>query len=172
MGPNQNEWFKFHQTHGVEIKDSPNEERPSCVFHISHPTQRPPQHQCRCHVTPRVNKQRASQGLETEKSKSVKGDRLGFQRTLVELILNVQATESEPSPSTMAIVPKPSRISLCRDHFGSVSAESNSASAEMSQYFRPQILRYFTSHRITIEHTVSLRKIDLGLTILQLALVI
>ncbi|RDX65557.1 hypothetical protein CR513_55774, partial [Mucuna pruriens] len=86
------------------IREQPNEERPSCVFHVSHPTQRPPQHQHRCHVTPGVTKQRASQGLETEKPKFARGDRLGFQRTLVELILSVQAIGGEPPPSTMTIV--------------------------------------------------------------------
>ncbi|RDY03912.1 hypothetical protein CR513_12440, partial [Mucuna pruriens] len=59
-------------------------------------------------------------------------------------------------------LPKPSRISLCLNHIGSVSPESNSASAKMSQYSTPQILRHFTSHQITIKRTVSLRKIDLG----------
>ncbi|RDY07550.1 hypothetical protein CR513_08326, partial [Mucuna pruriens] len=42
--------------------------------------------------------------LETEKLKSSRGDRLGFQHTLVEMILSVQATGGEPPPSTMAIV--------------------------------------------------------------------
>ncbi|RDX79039.1 hypothetical protein CR513_40589, partial [Mucuna pruriens] len=41
---------------------------------------------------------------KTRKLKSVRGDRLGFQRTLVDLILNAQATGGEPPPSTMAIV--------------------------------------------------------------------
>ncbi|RDX65459.1 hypothetical protein CR513_55883, partial [Mucuna pruriens] len=40
---------------------------------------------------------------ETRKSKSVRGDRLRFQRTLVDLILNAQATGGEPPLSTMAI---------------------------------------------------------------------
>ncbi|RDX82863.1 hypothetical protein CR513_36297, partial [Mucuna pruriens] len=58
--------------------------------------------------------------------------------------------------------PKPSWIDLYRDHFSSVSAESDSVIAEASQYSTSQILRHFTSHRITFEHTVSLRRIDLG----------
>ncbi|RDY08289.1 hypothetical protein CR513_07496, partial [Mucuna pruriens] len=41
---------------------------------------------------------------KTEKPKFVRGDRLGFQRTLVDLILNAQAIGGEPPPSTMAIV--------------------------------------------------------------------
>ncbi|RDY05614.1 hypothetical protein CR513_10533, partial [Mucuna pruriens] len=36
---------------------------------------------------------------------------------------------------------KPSQIDLYRDHFSSVSVESNSASAETSQYSTPQILQ-------------------------------
>ncbi|RDX73160.1 hypothetical protein CR513_47270, partial [Mucuna pruriens] len=51
---------------------------------------------------------------------------------------------------------------LYRDHLGSVSAESDLAIAEASQYSTSQILRHFASHRITFEHTVSLRRIDLG----------
>ncbi|RDX91688.1 hypothetical protein CR513_26291, partial [Mucuna pruriens] len=42
--------------------------------------------------------------LETQKPKSARGDCLGFQGTLVELILSVQATGGEPPPSTMAII--------------------------------------------------------------------
>ncbi|RDX97292.1 hypothetical protein CR513_19950, partial [Mucuna pruriens] len=56
----------------------------------------------------------------------------------------------------------PSQISLYRDHLGSISSKGDSASAETIQYSTPQILRHFTSHRIIIEHNVSLRKIDLG----------
>ncbi|RDY05202.1 hypothetical protein CR513_10985, partial [Mucuna pruriens] len=77
---------------------------------------------------------------ETGKPKFVRGGCLGFQHTLVDLILNAQATGGEPPPSTMAI-PKPSRIGLCRDHIGSVSAGSDSASAETSQYSTPQLLK-------------------------------
>ncbi|RDX74142.1 hypothetical protein CR513_46146, partial [Mucuna pruriens] len=47
-------------------------------------------------------------------------------------------------------------------YWSSVSAVSDSASAETSQYSIPQVLRHLTSHRITIVDTVSLRKIDLG----------
>ncbi|RDX87051.1 hypothetical protein CR513_31531, partial [Mucuna pruriens] len=63
------------------------------------------------------------------------------QHTLVNLILSAQAIGGEPSPSTMAIVPKPSRIDLYRDHLGSVSAENDLAIAEESQYSTPQILQ-------------------------------
>ncbi|RDY04394.1 hypothetical protein CR513_11896, partial [Mucuna pruriens] len=58
--------------------------------------------------------------------------------------------------------PKPSRIDLYRDHLGSVSTESDSAIAEASQYSTSQILCHFISERITFEHTMSLRRIDLG----------
>ncbi|RDX75813.1 hypothetical protein CR513_44270, partial [Mucuna pruriens] len=51
--------------------------------------------------------------LETEKPKFARGDRLGFQRTLVELILSVQATGGEPPPSTMAIVSETVIVRLC-----------------------------------------------------------
>ncbi|RDY03833.1 hypothetical protein CR513_12533, partial [Mucuna pruriens] len=86
----------------------------------------------RAHCFPRSRKYK----LKTERPKSVRGDRLGFQCTLVELILNIQAI-----------------------------GESNLASAETSQYSTPQILRHFASHQITIERTVFLRKIDLGSSI-------
>ncbi|RDX66588.1 hypothetical protein CR513_54629, partial [Mucuna pruriens] len=46
----------------------------------------------------------ATQGSETGKPKSFRGDQLGFQRTLVDLILSAQATGGELPPSTMAIV--------------------------------------------------------------------
>ncbi|RDY03991.1 hypothetical protein CR513_12352, partial [Mucuna pruriens] len=75
--------------------------------------------------------------LGTEKLKVVRGDRLDYQRTLVDLILSVLASRGEPSPLTMAIVvedgvtesrpcPKSSRISLHRDYFGLVPTESSS----------------------------------------------
>ncbi|RDX65267.1 hypothetical protein CR513_56088, partial [Mucuna pruriens] len=90
--------------------------------------------------------------LGTEKPKVVGNDRLENQRTLEDLILTVLANEGEPSLSAMVIVvdgganeaksmsfvctqSKPSWIDLHRDHISSVSAESNLASAEMSQHF-------------------------------------
>ncbi|RDX87559.1 hypothetical protein CR513_30957, partial [Mucuna pruriens] len=72
------------------------------------------------HVTPRETS-------ETGKLKFARGDRLGFQHTLVDLILSAQATRGEPPPSTMAIS-RPSLINLYRDHVGTVSIESDSAS--------------------------------------------
>ncbi|RDX67627.1 hypothetical protein CR513_53473, partial [Mucuna pruriens] len=61
-------------------------------------------------------------------------------------------------------LPKPSLISLYRDHTDQVSAGSNSAQfllratrpvAETSQYSTSQIPHHFTSHRITIERILS-----------------
>ncbi|RDX70124.1 hypothetical protein CR513_50666, partial [Mucuna pruriens] len=51
----------------------------------------------RFHVTP-------GETSETGKPKSIREDRLGFQCTLVDLILNAQAIGGEPPPSTIAIV--------------------------------------------------------------------
>ncbi|RDY11481.1 hypothetical protein CR513_03851, partial [Mucuna pruriens] len=84
--------------------------------------------------------------LEIEKPKSVRDDRLGFQRTLVELILNVQATESEQPPSTMEII-----ISLCQAHFGSVSAESNSASAKRNSHEDDLVVNSLAAVKYKIE---------------------
>ncbi|RDX97290.1 hypothetical protein CR513_19948, partial [Mucuna pruriens] len=120
-----------------------NEEQTSCIFHIIHPTQRPPQHQHGSHVTPGTTKHRGSgvQGSliphtfslyplscsrfsslwwctvlqwcfsrsrkyrpKIGKLKTVRGDCLDFQHTLVDLILNPQAIGGEPPPSTMAII--------------------------------------------------------------------
>ncbi|RDY13524.1 hypothetical protein CR513_01545, partial [Mucuna pruriens] len=58
--------------------------------------------------------------LGNEKPKVARWDRLGYQCTLVDLILNVLASGGEPSLWTMF-------INLCRDRIGPVPAESNSA---------------------------------------------
>ncbi|RDX92984.1 hypothetical protein CR513_24808, partial [Mucuna pruriens] len=90
--------------------------------------------------------------LGTEKSKVTRGDRLVYQRIMVDLILSVLANGGGPSPSTMTIVvedgvtesrpcPKPSRIDLYRDRIGSISTESDSAIIETSQYSTSQILQ-------------------------------
>ncbi|RDY13985.1 hypothetical protein CR513_01018, partial [Mucuna pruriens] len=95
--------------------------------------------------------------LGTEKPKLTRGDRLVYQHTLVDLILNVLASGGGPSSSTVANVVEdgitksrscsetklvrqsnPSRIGLYRGHIGLVSAESNSAIAETSQNSTPQ----------------------------------
>ncbi|RDX80654.1 hypothetical protein CR513_38772, partial [Mucuna pruriens] len=44
------------------VREQPNKKWPYSNFHISLPTQKPPQHQHRCHVTPRVNTEHTSQG--------------------------------------------------------------------------------------------------------------
>ncbi|RDX65116.1 hypothetical protein CR513_56251, partial [Mucuna pruriens] len=63
--------------------------------------------QLNCHVTSREACS-ASYAREcrlgTKKPKVTRGDRLDYQRTLVDLILNVLASEGGPSPSTMVIV--------------------------------------------------------------------
>ncbi|RDX84916.1 hypothetical protein CR513_33966, partial [Mucuna pruriens] len=71
--------------------------------------------------------------LGIEKLKVARGDRLDYQHTLMDLILSILASGGEPSPSTMAIVVE-------------------DGITEFKPYF---------SHKITIEHTVSLRKFDL-----------
>ncbi|RDX84278.1 hypothetical protein CR513_34689, partial [Mucuna pruriens] len=82
--------------------------------------------------------------LGTQKLKVTKGDRLEYQRTLVDLILNILASGGEPSPLTMAIVMEDRIIesrpclafnraeqrSLYRDHLVPVSTEGILASAE------------------------------------------
>ncbi|RDY09919.1 hypothetical protein CR513_05631, partial [Mucuna pruriens] len=107
--------------------------------------------QLRGHLNPNSA---ATSPLGTKKLKVVRGDRLDYQCTLVDLILNILASGGEPSPSTMAIVmedgvtksrpcsnsaasvciqPRLSRISLHRDHFSSVLVRSNLA---LSQQLR------------------------------------
>ncbi|RDY08413.1 hypothetical protein CR513_07358, partial [Mucuna pruriens] len=128
------------------IKEQPNKEWSGCTFHVNHPTQRPPQLQLNYHVTLGIacNARRARGRLgnphllETGKPKSVRGDCLGFQHTLMDLILSAQATRGELPPSTMAIsqsnfvasilhlaktksdksLPRPYRLSFCREQLG------------------------------------------------------
>ncbi|RDX77668.1 hypothetical protein CR513_42175, partial [Mucuna pruriens] len=69
-----------------ETTQQPNKERPNCVIHVSNLAQRPSQLQLNCHVT--LGESTMS---ETEKLKIVRGDRLDYQRTLVDPILNVLA---------------------------------------------------------------------------------
>ncbi|RDX74600.1 hypothetical protein CR513_45637, partial [Mucuna pruriens] len=134
-----------------------------------------------------------------EKPKIARGNRLDYQRTLVDLILSVLASEGEPLPSTMVIVVEDGvtksrpcsetesirlcsvRLHLvetvsdkaCRVHIEPVSAEIVSDKALPSPYqtslyrervgtlySRVSVLLWF-SYKITIEHTVSLRKFDL-----------
>ncbi|RDX83796.1 hypothetical protein CR513_35255, partial [Mucuna pruriens] len=106
---------------------------------------------------------------ETGKLKFARRADWDSQHTLVNLILSAQAIEGEPPPSTTTIVvedgdspslytqPKPSQIDLYRDHLGLVSAKSDSTIAEASQYSTSQILRHFSSHRITFEHNYCLK---------------
>ncbi|RDX76709.1 hypothetical protein CR513_43274, partial [Mucuna pruriens] len=121
--------------------------------------------------------------LGTERPKVTRRDRLDYQCTLVDLILSVLASGGEPSLSTMAIVVEdgitesrpysetelvrlcsvslhlaktvsdktllsPYRTSLCQERVDTLHS-------------RISILLRFL-HKITIEHTVSLRKFDLG----------
>ncbi|RDX71081.1 hypothetical protein CR513_49611, partial [Mucuna pruriens] len=72
------------------------------AFHVNHskatlvPAQQP------CHS--RVAAMQVTARLGTEKPKVTKGDRLVYQRTLVDLILSVLANGGGPSPSTMTII--------------------------------------------------------------------
>ncbi|RDX84242.1 Retrovirus-related Pol polyprotein, partial [Mucuna pruriens] len=85
----------------------------------------------RCYVG--VSLDRGNAGLRMGSRRLSEGTDWGFQHTLVNLILSAQSIGGEPSPSTMAIILRPSRIDLCRDHLGSVSAESDSATAETTK---------------------------------------
>ncbi|RDX83936.1 hypothetical protein CR513_35091, partial [Mucuna pruriens] len=66
-----------------------------------------------------------SAGLRLGSRSLSEGTDWDFQHTLVDLILSAQATEA-----SVYTQPRPSRIDLCRDHLGSVSAKSNSAITE------------------------------------------
>ncbi|RDX87277.1 hypothetical protein CR513_31271, partial [Mucuna pruriens] len=70
----------------------------------------------RCHVTPRETS-------DTGKPKSMRGDRLGFQRTLVDLMLSavsrtlcicLHLAETKPDKS----LPRPYRLNPCREQLG------------------------------------------------------
>ncbi|RDX61367.1 pol, partial [Mucuna pruriens] len=125
--------------------------------------------------------------LGTEKSKVARGDRLDYQRTLVDLILSVLASGGRPSPSTMTIVvedgvteSKPyseaELVRLCsvRLHLAKTVSDKTLPSPYRTSLCRERVgtlhsrvsilLRF--SHKITIERIVSLREFDLGLTML------
>ncbi|RDX73603.1 hypothetical protein CR513_46766, partial [Mucuna pruriens] len=78
---------------------------------------------------------------ETKKSKSVRGDRLGFQHTLVDLILSAQATGASilnlaetKSDKSLA---RPYQLSFYREKLSSVSTESNLASCRDESILYP-----------------------------------
>ncbi|RDX89402.1 hypothetical protein CR513_28871, partial [Mucuna pruriens] len=115
LGPRKWSWptdsFSADRINGPvaheETTQQPNKERPNCVIHVSDPVQRSSQLQLSCYITlgestmsllenlPCHSKE-CTQGSETKKTKIVRGDRLDYQRTLVDSILNVLVNGGEP----------------------------------------------------------------------------
>ncbi|RDX97135.1 hypothetical protein CR513_20133, partial [Mucuna pruriens] len=103
---------------GLRSMSGPIRNEVQVAFHVNHSeaTSVPAQQPCHSRVAAVQVTARVEKGfhlLGTKKQKVTRGDRLVYQRTLVDLILNVLANGGGPSPSTMTIVFETEIVRLC-----------------------------------------------------------